>query len=502
MPTWNVADLRAHLGDLSWTPHLAIRFDPLRSDGLLPYYLAALLPVEATPAIKVIMALSWLLGGIGMFLWLRSWWGQAGALVAGLVYVYLPYQLVTVYVRGAWGETLFWGLLPWALLAATAPITKPRLALLLPVTAVWLGLGLSQLGLTILALLFLGLLLLALPRSRGVFALAAAGAGPLIAGGVYALLGIEFIQPPPTPLSDHFLYPFQLFSAHWGFGASRLGWNDDLSLQLGLAAMGLASLTVYLWQRGQRITGRSDGRLVFFLAGAVILSLLQFEFTGVIWQGLGLLVTYPWQLIGLAGLCLASLAGAALWLEPQLARLPLRAVIVMLVILSVYRHLQPQFIQPKPAWLNRPVAELGESQLALIDYEFGVRTSGHTVGLDRGETTLPLAAYGPLGPNNVLVLQVTWQPLRSFDKDLKIFVHLVTPNDDVVAQFDGQPQEGTNPTSHWVPGHLLNDTYTIPLPAGAPPGPYRVYVGLYDEATFARLPVPGDTEGRVILNVE
>ena len=47
MPVWNVADLRANLGDWRWLPHIATSFDPLRSDGLWPYYLAAMLPFES-----------------------------------------------------------------------------------------------------------------------------------------------------------------------------------------------------------------------------------------------------------------------------------------------------------------------------------------------------------------------------------------------------------------------------------------------------------------------
>ena len=53
-----------------------------------------------------------------------------------------------------------------------------------------------------------------------------------------------------------------------------------------------------------------------------------------------------------------------------------------------------------------------------------------------------------------------------------------------------------------MPGELIEDSYPLVLPADAPAGPYRVYLGLYDEATLTRLPVPTDSEGRVILNVE
>ena len=147
MPLWNVVDLRAKLGDGWWLPHLATSFDPLRSDGLWPYYLAAILPFEPLVAIKVVFGLAWLLGSVGMFLWLKNWLGQPGALVAALVYTYLPHQIVTVYVRGAWGEASFWGLLPWAVLAASESTSwrdsesthrKPPLVLSLLVAFLWL----------------------------------------------------------------------------------------------------------------------------------------------------------------------------------------------------------------------------------------------------------------------------------------------------------------------------------------------------------------------------
>jgi hypothetical protein len=44
IPVWNVADLRANFDIWNWLPHIATHYDPLRSDGLLTYYLAGILP--------------------------------------------------------------------------------------------------------------------------------------------------------------------------------------------------------------------------------------------------------------------------------------------------------------------------------------------------------------------------------------------------------------------------------------------------------------------------
>ncbi len=516
VPLWNVLDLRANLGNLSWLPLRATNFDPLRSDGLLPYYLTSLLPFSPEIAIKLLVGISWVGGGIGIFLWLRSWLGNVGALVSALLYIYLPYQIVTLYVRGAFGELLFWGLLPWGILASTFLVTSPRW-ILLPLAALfWAGMGLSQLGLTFFALIFIIGLLLTVHRPQAIRPILSALSGTLLAVIVYLLLPPHSLWAvTSTPFSHHFLYPFQLVSAYWGFGSSRAGFDDGLSLQIGLVALGLTILTLYLWQRGRSDNliepqvSRTDRRLMFFVVAPLILILLQFSITTFIWnlpirtgQTLADTLTYPWQLLGFIGLCLSVLGGAALWLDQQLTRLPLLGAIIMLIILSVYSYLGPQFVQLEVATIKAPQAELGETQLALLDADFAVLTSGYTVGLEQGPSAIPLTLYGPIQGDDTLLLNVTWQPLQIFDQDLKVFVHLIDSGENVLAQFDGQPQEGVYPTSQWIPGELIKDTYPLHFPATASAGPYRVFIGLYNETTGQRLPVPTDFAGRVILDVK
>ncbi len=86
-------------------------------------------------ALKTIMALSMMLGGLGMFWWTRNIAGadegssrevaaRAG-LLAGVSYMLWPSLLVNNYVVGAFGTALFLGLLPWAF----AGITSTRLTL-------------------------------------------------------------------------------------------------------------------------------------------------------------------------------------------------------------------------------------------------------------------------------------------------------------------------------------------------------------------------------------
>jgi mannosyltransferase len=90
-----------------------------------------------------------------------------------------------------------------------------------------------------------------------------------------------------------------------------------------------------------------------------------------------------------------------------------------------------------------------------------------------------------------------WRAETSVDVDYTVFVHLVGPGGQIYAQADGWPQAGRHPTSHWLPGEVVADTYELWQPTGGPAGEYRVLVGMYDLATLRRLPVTDPAGGRL-----
>ena len=62
--------------------------------------------------------------------------GERAALLAGLVYVYSPYHLLDVYVRGALAETVALVFLPLCLWSFDASIERPRMAAIVGAAAV------------------------------------------------------------------------------------------------------------------------------------------------------------------------------------------------------------------------------------------------------------------------------------------------------------------------------------------------------------------------------
>lgn len=99
---------------------------------------------------------------------------------------------------------------------------------------------------------------------------------------------------------------------------------------------------------------------------------------------------------------------------------------------------------------------------------------------------------GEARPGGTLHLTYFWyaraRPLAVY----AVFNHLLTQGGELVAQVDGWPREGHFLTTQWLPGDYVEDHYTLAIPADAPPGPYRLFVGMYDAATGERLPAIRD----------
>jgi hypothetical protein len=89
-------------------------------------------------------------------------------------------------------------------------------------------------------------------------------------------------------------------------------------------------------------------------------------------------------------------------------------------------------------------------------------------------------------------LTLYWQAERRPAMSYTVFAQLLGPADKVYAQIDSIPHGGGYSTAWWLPGEVVVDRLTIPLPPEAPRDvPYRLIVGLYDPMTGDRLPVSG-----------
>jgi hypothetical protein len=103
---------------------------------------------------------------------------------------------------------------------------------------------------------------------------------------------------------------------------------------------------------------------------------------------------------------------------------------------------------------------------------------------------IQLRGYEIAAEDSALSVMLAWQAASAPPLDYTAFVHLLGPDGALAAQLD-RPPAGF-PTSDWRPGEIVVDHFHIELPAGLPPGEYRLQTGFYEPATITRLGDPAD----------
>ena len=92
-------------------------------------------------------------------------------------------------------------------------------------------------------------------------------------------------------------------------------------------------------------------------------------------------------------------------------------------------------------------------------------------------------------PDQTLRLAAQWRAVAAPGQDYTVLVHLGEAGQPPLATGDTQPVNGRYPTRLWPAGAVVDDAYTLTLPPELPDGRYPLWLGLYDSASFARLPL-------------
>jgi hypothetical protein len=90
-------------------------------------------------------------------------------------------------------------------------------------------------------------------------------------------------------------------------------------------------------------------------------------------------------------------------------------------------------------------------------------------------------------PGEALSVTSYWEARIPPQADYTIFLHLAASDGPPHAQDDGQPRQGTYPTSFWDVGEVVTDLHTIRVPVDLPPGDYPLVAGMYLLETGERL---------------
>jgi hypothetical protein len=320
-------------------------------------------------AVKVTLGLGLVAGALAMYRFAADLWGRRGGLLAAVLFAYAPVRLVDLFVRGALAESVAWALPPLALWAGRCALLAPgwRAVASGLVTALAIaGLVLTHLGVAVLSFpvmaLFWALVFVAgrrrLPAGRGwrlglllLLAGCASGATIVLLGGV------SRGEDPAAFV----IYPHQLFSPRWGYGAPVSGPDDPLSFEVGVVAGALTLVAVVLsfWLRedGQpalHLSRQRRAAVAFFAVVATFSTVLTLPPAAPLWAALqsAAALELPWRLLSVAAFGLAVAGGACgLLSSGRPAGQIALATFIGVAIVAVFPYLQtPESVfRPPPS---------------------------------------------------------------------------------------------------------------------------------------------------------
>jgi len=450
---------------------------------------------EPTTAIRWGFLLCFLLGSLGCYGWLKPRYGDRAAGLAGVIYLFTPTLLATVYIRGSLSDAMIIALLPFAL-AGLASYTQTRSLggagiAVLAILWIWQ----TQAGLALFCTILL--LAYALLVERSWLAMLIVGLSAI--AGLTSLVSIWQIRATsPVLFFDHFVYFFQLFRHEWQLAPSIAGWQDSFPFQLSIVALLYTTLYALLnWPLAIRQSTALQAPIqrlwLFGCGGILLLTALTLPWSAPLWQWsqADQLLTYPWQLLLLTIPLWAATGGALSTTHHLFRQTPLWIVLLSIVVLNSYPYLNTEYTSVTAS--ETPVAFIGANEnIVVLD---AVLT----------ENRQPRSAE----------LTVRWQSLQPLAFDYNVFFQAVQGEQAsdplVIQQLDRQPLQDGPPATIWHPGQIFTATYRLDLtmldlddpdadtPDSDDGAPLRYYFGYYDWRDGLRLPVNQGLDDKLIF---
>ena len=158
---------------------------------------------------------------------------------------------------------------------------------------------------------------------------------------------------------------------------------------------------------------------------------------------------------------------------------------------QLYLALSPSRSAPPS---TEPLA-VGTVRLAAPSVVAQLPASANKTSYQLGEQIELVGYTAVVNDNATLTLDLFWRANQPLNTDYTVFVQ-VLQNGQVIAQQDNQPNQNLYPTSAWEPDQIVQDSYTLQLPAPSGQASYQIITGLYEWPSLTRLPVQEDGQPR------
>ena len=287
----------------------------------LPYYLGLIpvfLKLGFVNSIKVLFSLSVVLSFFSMFVLAKELWkNKWAALTSSIFYIYVPYRIIDLYVRGSIGESLSFVLFPLILLGIKKIYERKKSIDVLFTAAMFALLIATHNIMTVLfGIIIILIILLALFKKEMNFVIR------LLLSLFFSLCFSAFFWIPAIfeknlillskiPIADRGLYfvqPLQLIIPQWGYGTPTD--PNPFGYQIGIPQL-IVFVLAFIFAL-KSVGKNKDAKIALFLIVVTLLvSFLLFSQSAFIWKIAPLLseINYPWTLLGIIMFLVSLLAG-------------------------------------------------------------------------------------------------------------------------------------------------------------------------------------------------
>lgn len=322
-----------------------------------PYYLGVgvhLLGFNFVNTMKILFAGSVIFSALFMFLASRSLWKSAWAGIASsILYVYFPYRMVDLYVRGSIGESLSFALFPLLFYLMLKLINKPSVVL---ICGIGISVGILVLTHNIMAVLFapfyvaFAIILILLRNKKAVKPFIISiflGFGLSAFFWIPALFEKSNILLSQIPIADRNLYFVmleQFVVPGWGYGVPTD--QNGFSYQLGLVHLAVFAATalflLFVFVKNKYLIKEHFSKIaILLIMSTLFFTFLLFKPSEFLWKNLPLLyeINYPWIVLGILGFIISLLAG---FLPRQILGKYIVIFLAIIAIFAVYPYAKPQ----------------------------------------------------------------------------------------------------------------------------------------------------------------
>ena len=289
-----------------------------------PNYVASFLHtfgVSFIDAFKLNLFFAIIMAGIFFYLWSRHFFGNLGAMVGAVFYLFSPYLFVDVYIRGSVGEVWALAFFPGFLWAITELILNGNKKFL-PVSILFLGLVIFSHN--ILAFLFFPfaitysfiLILMSKEKRNKLINLIKV---ILISLGLSSIFWLPAILETKYTVGlqiydfrTNFPDPYQLIFPSWGSGFFGGGIQNEMSVQIGLANLLAVAVSFFVLYKLNKKKDVKRFLVSFFILSFFLVVFLMQEVSLFAWEKIPLMnyFQFPWRFLSLAILICSFLAAS------------------------------------------------------------------------------------------------------------------------------------------------------------------------------------------------